>query len=151
MSTREIYAFPTTLSILRKYAKKALCTMTPLSRGVTGKTFTDTEKNKKKKKTKNKKTTKSKTDSDWVCHCSGNPVKNVTIPNKRLPVAYTLFRRIFSRLPLSSQYFSGLSSFNSVVRSPQFTFRDSISGLRGSDQYWKLEAQFWTSFGYLKP
>ena len=60
-------------------------------------------------------------------------------------------RRIFSRLPLSSQYFSGLSSFNSVVRSPQFTFRDSISGLRGSDQYWKLEAQFWTSFGYLKP
>ena len=40
---------------------------------MTGKTFTDTEKNKKKKKTKNKKTTKLKTDSDWVCH-SGNPV-----------------------------------------------------------------------------
>ena len=50
MSTREIYAFPTTLSILRKYAKKALCTKTPLSRGVTGKTFTDTEKNKKNKR-----------------------------------------------------------------------------------------------------
>ena len=50
MSTREIYAFPTTLSILRKYTQKALCTKTPLSRGVTGKTFTDTE-NKTEKST----------------------------------------------------------------------------------------------------
>ena len=33
----------TTLSILRKYEQKALCTKTPLSRGVTGKTSTDTE------------------------------------------------------------------------------------------------------------
>ena len=47
MSTREIYAFPTTLSILRKYAQMALWTKTPLSRGVTGKTFTDREKRKK--------------------------------------------------------------------------------------------------------
>ena len=44
VSTREIYEFSTTLSILRKYAQKALCTKTPLSRGVTGKTFTDKEK-----------------------------------------------------------------------------------------------------------
>ena len=44
VSTREIYAFPTTLSILRQYAQKALCIKTPLSRGETGKTFTDTEK-----------------------------------------------------------------------------------------------------------
>ena len=50
MSTREIFAFPTTLSILRKYAQKALCTKTPLSSGVTGKTFTDTEKKNEKKK-----------------------------------------------------------------------------------------------------
>ena len=33
-------------SNLTKYAQKTLCTKTPLSRGVTGKTFTDTEKNK---------------------------------------------------------------------------------------------------------
>ena len=46
--TREIYAFPPTLSILRKYVQKALCTKTPLSRGVTGKTFTDTEKKQTK-------------------------------------------------------------------------------------------------------
>ena len=45
VSTREIYAFPTTLSILRQYAHKALCIKTPLSRGETGKTFTDTENN----------------------------------------------------------------------------------------------------------
>ena len=32
-STREIYPFPTTLSILRQYAQKALCIKTPLSRG----------------------------------------------------------------------------------------------------------------------
>ena len=44
VSTREIYAFPTTLLILRQYAQKALCIKTPLSRGETGKTFTDTEK-----------------------------------------------------------------------------------------------------------
>ena len=37
----------TTLSILRKYEQKALCTKIPLSRGMTGKTFTDTEKEKK--------------------------------------------------------------------------------------------------------
>ena len=67
VSTREIYAFPTTLSILRQYAQKALCIKTPLSRGVTSKTFTDTEKNK---------TTKRYTDSNWVCH-TGNPVMNV--------------------------------------------------------------------------
>ena len=54
VSTREIYAFPTTLSILRKYAQKALCTKTPLSRGVTGKTFTDTEKKNEKKNKTNK-------------------------------------------------------------------------------------------------
>ena len=48
----------TTLSILRKYSQKALCTKTPLTRGVTGKTFTDTEKKKikKKKKKENKQT-----------------------------------------------------------------------------------------------
>ena len=44
VSTREIYPFPTTLSILRQYAQKALCIKTPLSRGVTGKTFTYTKK-----------------------------------------------------------------------------------------------------------
>ena len=49
VSTREIYAFPTTLSILRQYAQKALCIKTPLSRGETGKTFTDTENKIKKK------------------------------------------------------------------------------------------------------
>ena len=47
VSTREIYAFPTTLSILRQYAQKALCIKTPLSRGETGKTLTDTENKKK--------------------------------------------------------------------------------------------------------
>ena len=47
--------FPTTLSILRKYAQKALCAKTPLSRGVTGNTFTDTEKNDNSKKKKKKK------------------------------------------------------------------------------------------------
>ena len=47
VSTREIYAFLTTLSILRQYAQKALCIKTPLSRGETGKTFTDTENKKK--------------------------------------------------------------------------------------------------------
>ena len=36
VSTREIYAFPTTLSILRQYEQKALCIKTPLSRGETG-------------------------------------------------------------------------------------------------------------------
>ena len=30
VSTREIYAFPTTLSILRKYAQNALCYRPPL-------------------------------------------------------------------------------------------------------------------------
>ena len=34
-------------SNLTKYAQKTLCTKTPLSRGVTGKTFPDTENNKK--------------------------------------------------------------------------------------------------------
>ena len=46
VSTREIYAFPTTLSILRQYEQKALRIKTPLSRGETGKTFTDTENKK---------------------------------------------------------------------------------------------------------
>ena len=46
VSTREIYAFSTTLSILRQYTQKALCIKTPLSRGETGKTFTDTENKK---------------------------------------------------------------------------------------------------------
>ena len=45
----EKYTQSTTLSILRKYAQKALCTKTPLTRGVTGKTFTDTEKNTNEK------------------------------------------------------------------------------------------------------
>ena len=40
----------TTLSILRKYSQKALSTKTPLTRGVTGKTFTNTEKKKLKKR-----------------------------------------------------------------------------------------------------
>ena len=39
VSTREIYAFPTTLSILRQYEQKALRIKTPLSRGETGKTL----------------------------------------------------------------------------------------------------------------
>ena len=42
-------------SNLTKYAQKTPRTKTPLSRGVTGKTFTDTEKNEKINKTKNKK------------------------------------------------------------------------------------------------
>ena len=37
-------------SNLTNYAKRTLCTKTPLSRGMTGKTFTDTEKKRKKKK-----------------------------------------------------------------------------------------------------
>ena len=69
MSTREIYAFPTTLSILRKYAQKALCTKTPLSRGVTGKTFTDTEKKNEKNKTN-----KWNADSDWVWQPSNDTI-----------------------------------------------------------------------------
>ena len=41
-------------SNLTKYAQKTLCTKTPLSRGVTGKTFSDTEKkNKERKKGRN--------------------------------------------------------------------------------------------------
>ena len=51
----------------KKNAEKALCTKTPLSRGVTGKTFTDT--------------TKKNTYypfSDWDCH-TGNPVISKTI------------------------------------------------------------------------
>ena len=47
-------------SKLTKYAQKTLYTKTPLSRGLIGKTFPDTEKN-------NEKTTKSNTDLDWVC------------------------------------------------------------------------------------
>ena len=35
-----------------KYAQKTLCTKTPLSRGVTGKTFHDTKKKKKKETNK---------------------------------------------------------------------------------------------------
>ena len=41
----------TTLSILRKYEQKALCTKILLSRGVTGETFTDRGKKKKGKQT----------------------------------------------------------------------------------------------------
>ena len=63
VSSREIYAFPTTLSILRQYAQKALCLKTPLSRGETGKTFTDTE---------NKKIIIIYPFSDWFA--TGNPV-----------------------------------------------------------------------------
>ena len=44
-----------TFSILRKYEQKALCTKIPLSRGVTGKTFTDTKKKKEKKEKKSNK------------------------------------------------------------------------------------------------
>ena len=58
----------TTLSILRKYAEKVLCTKTPLSRGVTGKTFTDMKK----------KQTTYYPFSDWDCH-TGNPVISKTI------------------------------------------------------------------------
>ena len=54
-------------SKLTKYAQKTLYTKTPLSRGLIGKTFPDTEKN-------NEKTTKSNTDLDWFA--IGNPVKN---------------------------------------------------------------------------
>ena len=57
-------------SNLTKYAQKTLCTKTPLSRGVTGKTFTDTEKNTKKKKTE------IYPFSDWDCH--RQPSKNHT-------------------------------------------------------------------------
>ena len=52
----------TTLSILRKYAQKALCTKIPLTRGVTGKTFTDTEEKKKNN------TEQMPPTLDWNCH-----------------------------------------------------------------------------------
>ena len=55
VSTREIYAFPTTFSILRQYAQKALCIKTPPSRGVTGMTLPTRKK-------------KINADPDWVCH-----------------------------------------------------------------------------------
>ena len=62
------------LSILRKYAEKALCTKKPLSWGVTGKSFTDT----KKKKREREKLTRYYPFSDWDCH-TGNPVITKTI------------------------------------------------------------------------
>ena len=59
-------------SNLTKYAQKTLRTKTPLSRGVTGKTFTDTEKNTKNKKTE------IYPFSDWDCHRQpSNKEKNV--------------------------------------------------------------------------
>ena len=61
-------------SNLTKYAQKTLCTKTPLSRGVTGKTFTDTEKNTKKNKTE------IYPFSDWVWQ----PSKNNNLPIFRL-------------------------------------------------------------------
>lgn len=54
---------------------RRLYAQTPLSREVTGKTFTDTEKNK------NKKIEKYYPFSDWDCH-TGNPVNN----NEILPI-----------------------------------------------------------------
>ena len=59
---------PPAPSNLTKYTDKTLCTKPLLSRGVTGKTFTDTEK-------KNKKNTKLNTDSNWFA--IGNPVKKL--------------------------------------------------------------------------
>ena len=53
-------------SNLTNYAQKTLCTKTPVSRGVTGKIFHDTEKNK------NYKTNKYYPFSYWDCH-TGNP------------------------------------------------------------------------------
>ena len=62
----------TTLSILRKYAQKALCTKPPLSRGVTGKTFTYAEDRKKIIITPNK----CHPLSDWDCHTAPQQLKN---------------------------------------------------------------------------
>ena len=78
----------TTLSILRKYEQKALCKKIPLSRGVTGKTFTDTEK-KIKINTINK-TNKSHPHSDWDCH-TGNPITKKSVSEK-----LQIFRLLFS-------------------------------------------------------
>ena len=61
-----------TPSNLTKYAQKTLCTKTPLRRGVTDKTFPDTEK-KIIEKTKNKKKTRNETQ---IPTGFGNPVKN---------------------------------------------------------------------------
>ena len=49
VSTREIYAFLLLPEILPKYAEKTLRTKTPLSKGVIGKIFPDTEKKRKEK------------------------------------------------------------------------------------------------------
>ena len=59
-----------TPSNLTKYAQKTLCTKTPPSRGVTGKTFPDTETNKKPRNT------------TQIPTGFGNPVKIVRFGNK---------------------------------------------------------------------
>ena len=49
VSTREIYAFLLPPEILPKYSEKTLRTKTPLSKGVIGKIFPDTENKRKEK------------------------------------------------------------------------------------------------------
>ena len=58
--------------------------------------------------------------------------------NKRLQVAYTLFEEFSSDFLYAHsisvgffmlQYLGKISSFNSVVQSPQSTFRDTMIGL----------------------
>ena len=71
-------------SNLTKYAQKTLCTKTPLSRGVTGKTFTDTEKNTKKKKTG------LYPFSDWDCHRQPSNNREVKCNNAVLSNVHTL-------------------------------------------------------------
>ena len=60
-------------SNLTKYAQKTLWTKTPLSRGMTGKTFPDTEKNIKN----NKKTHEMKPRFHFISYQNGKPQLNI--------------------------------------------------------------------------
>ena len=64
--TREIYAFPTTLSILRKYAQQGSMHKDTTYQGSDRQDFY--RHGKKEKKKKKKKTNILNADLDWVCH-----------------------------------------------------------------------------------
>ena len=67
---------------LTKYAQKTLCTKTPLSWGVTSKTFHDTEIKKKNNKLKKK----ANAFSNWIAY--GNPIKIKPTNETQIPTGF---------------------------------------------------------------